>query len=56
MKVIYTVKIKETLMDELKIDAVNPNEAIEKAMKIYSNGDALPTSERHIEVMFSVEE
>ena len=48
--VIYTVKIKETLMDELVIDAANPNEAIEKAMKLYTEGDLLPTSEKYMDV------
>lgn len=42
-------------MDELKIDALNPNEAIEKAMKVYLGGKLLPTSEKYIDVRISVE-
>ena len=52
----YTVIIKETLMEELKIEAATPNDALDKAMKIYSQGDALPSSEKYIDVRFSVEE
>ena len=37
----YTVIIKETLMEELKIEAATPNDALDKAMKIYSEGDSL---------------
>ena len=56
MKAIYTVKIKETLMDELEVEAANPNEAINKAVKIYLDGMLLPTSEKYIDVKFSIEE
>ena len=42
-------------MDELRVDAVNPNEAIEKAMKEYLEGTLLPTSEKYIDVKFYVE-
>ena len=52
----YIVIIKETLMEELKIEATTPNDALDKAMKIYSEGDVSPSSERQIDVNFSVEE
>jgi len=42
-------------MDELRVDAINPNEAIEKAMKVYLEGSLLPTSEKYIDVKFYVE-
>lgn len=42
-------------MDELRVDAVNPNEAIEKAMKEYLEGTLLPTSGKYVDVKFSIE-
>lgn len=53
---IYAVKVKETLMDELMIEAANPNEAINKAVRKFLDGALLPTSEKYIDVRFSVEE
>ena len=52
----YAVKVKETLMDELMIEAANPNEAINKAVRKFLDGALLPTSEKYIDVKFSVEE
>ena len=52
----YAVKVKETLMDELRIEAGNPNEAINKAVRKFLDGALLPTSEKYIDVRFSVEE
>ena len=52
----YAVKVKETLMDELMIEAANPNDAINKAVRKFLDGALLPTSEKYIDVRFSVEE
>ena len=52
----FSVKVKETLMDELMIEAANPNEAINKAVRKFLDGALLPTSEKYIDVRFSVEE
>ena len=52
----YAVKVKETLMDKLLIEAANPNEAINKAVRKFLDGALLPTSEKYIDVRFSVEE
>ena len=52
----YAVKVKETLMDELMIEAANPNEAINKAVRKFLDGALLPTSEKYIDVRFYVEE
>jgi len=52
----YAVKVKETLMDELMVEAANPNEAINKAVRKFLDGAMLPTSEKYIDVRFYVEE
>ena len=52
----YAVKVKETLMDKLMIEAANPNEAINKAVSKFLDGALLPTSEKYIDVRFYVEE
>ena len=52
----YAVKVKETLMEELMIEAANPNEAINKAVRKFLDGALLPTREKYIDVRFSVEE
>ena len=52
----FSVKVKETLMDELMIEAANPNEAINKAVRKFLDGALLPTSEKYIDVRFSIEE
>ena len=52
----YAVKVKETLMDKLMIEAANPNEAINKAASKFLDGALLPTSEKYIDVRFYVEE
>ena len=52
----FSVKVKETLMDELMIEAANPNEAINKAVRKFLDGALLPTSEKYIDVRFYVEE
>ena len=32
------------------------NDAIEKAMKLYAEGELMPTSEKYMDVRFSIEE
>jgi len=43
-------------MEELKVEAVNTNEAIEKAMRAYAEGDLDLTSEKYMDVKFSIVE
>jgi len=50
----YIVKVTETLLDEVTIDAVNPDEAINKAVNKFLAGELLPTSERYMNVNFEV--
>ena len=52
----YAVKVKETLMNVLTIEAANPNEAVNKAVSKFLDGALLPTSEKSIDVRFYVEE
>ena len=41
-------------MDEIEVEAANPNEAINKAVKKFLSGELLPTSERYMNVNFEV--
>ena len=50
----FVVKVTETLLDETVVEAANPHEAINKAVKKYLAGELLPTSERYMNVNFEV--
>ena len=45
---IYTVKIKETLVREIQIGANNPSEALNTAQKMYDNGEIILDSTDHV--------
>lgn len=50
----FVVKVTETLLDEVRVEASNPYEAINKAVRKFLAGELLPTSERYMNVNFEV--
>lgn len=45
---IYTVKIKETLIREIQVGANSPSEALNTAQKMYDKGEIILDSSDHV--------
>ena len=45
---IYTVKVKETLVREIQIGANNPSEALNTAQKMYDKGEIILDGSDHV--------
>lgn len=45
---IYTIKVKETLVREIQIGANNPSEALNTAQKMYDKGEIILDNSDHV--------